>query len=317
VHNLAYQGVFAPSYFFDLGLPHGAFSLNGLEFHGQVSFMKSGLYYADHITTVSPTYAREIQTHEQGCGLDGLLRERASALSGILNAVDEAVWNPATDPAIASVYSADKPAGKARCKTALQQELGLAVRADTPLFGVVSRLTEQKGLHLVLASLDAILRRGGQLVVLGTGDAALEVAFQGRAAAYPMQMSVRIGYDEAFAHRIFAATDITLVPSRFEPCGLTQMYGLKYGSLPLVHRVGGLADTVVDCSLEDLAEGRANGFVFNHFEAHALERAICRAFALFARAAEWRQVRGAAMRQKLGWENAATQYMALFQRLCA
>lgn len=317
VHNLAYQGVFSPSYFFDLGLPHGAFSLNGLEFHGQVSFMKSGLYFADHITTVSPTYAREIQTHEQGCGLDGLLRERSTALSGILNAVDEAVWDPAHDPAIASPYSADKPAGKARCKAALQQELGLEQRADVPLFGVVSRLTEQKGLHLVLATLDVILSRGGQLVLLGAGDALLESAFQARAAACPQQVSVRIGYDEVFAHRIFAATDVTLVPSRFEPCGLTQMYGLKYGSLPLVHRVGGLADTVVDSSLEDLAEGCANGFVFNHFDTRALERALCRAFALYARPAEWRLVRSAAMRQKLGWETAAAQYMTLYQRLCA
>ncbi len=317
VHNLAYQGVFAPSYFFDLGLPHGAFSVNGLEFHGQISFMKAGLYFADHITTVSPTYAREIQTHEQGCGLDGLLRERAGALSGILNAVDEAVWDPALDPAIDCTYSATKPAGKARCKAALQQELGLAQRTDVPLFGVVSRLTEQKGLHLVLATLDAMLSRGGQLVLLGTGDALLEAAFRARAQAHPEQISVRIGYDETFAHRIFAATDVTLVPSRFEPCGLTQMYGLKYGSLPMVHRVGGLADTVVDCSLEDLAEGRANGFVFDEFCAPALERALCRAFALYARPAEWRRVRSAAMQQKLGWESAAQQYIALYQRLCS
>ena len=317
VHNLAYQGVFSPKCFFDLGLPPEAFSINGVEFHGQLSFMKAGLYYADHITTVSPTYAREIQTPAQGCGLDGLLRARATEVSGILNAVDDAVWNPARDAAIASPFDVQKPAGKSRCKTALQKELGLAVQAESPLFGVVSRLTEQKGLHLVLAVLDSLLARGGQLVVLGTGDAELEDAFRSCAAAHPHAVSVRIGYDEAYAHRVFSATDVTLVPSRFEPCGLTQMYGLKYGSLPLVHRVGGLADTVVDCSLEDLAHGSANGFVFNEFTSAALERAMLRAFALYARPGEWRSVRQRAMQQALGWDRAAEQYVALYRHLIA
>jgi starch synthase len=316
VHNLAYQGVFAPSNFYDLGLPHEAFTVNGVEFHGQVSFMKAGLYYADHITTVSPTYAREIQTPEQGCGLDGLLRARSGALSGVLNGVDETVWNPSLDPAIACHYDAGNPGGKASCKAALQKELGLDINPNAPLFGIVSRLTEQKGLHLVLSALDAILAQGGQLVLLGTGNAALEAAFRARASSNVRAVSVRIGYDEAYAHRIFSATDVTLVPSCFEPCGLTQMYGLKYGSLPLVHRVGGLADTVVDCSLEDLALGTANGFVFNEFTVAALERAIARAFALFKRRAEWNQVRTRAMNQALGWETAAAQYLALYQRLC-
>lgn len=315
VHNLAYQGVFAPIHFFDLGLPPYAFAVNGVEFHGQVSFMKAGLYFADHITTVSPTYAREIQTPEQGCGLDGLLRSRAGEISGILNGVDEAVWNPAADAAIDSPFDAKKPAGKARSKAALQQSLGLSVQPDAPLFGVVSRLTEQKGLHLVLKVLDELLAQGGQLVVLGTGEAELEAAFLARAAANPKAVSVRIGYDEAYAHRIFAGTDVTLVPSRFEPCGLTQMYGLKYGSLPLVHGVGGLADTVVDCALEHLADGTANGFVFNAFNEHALARAVARAMALYRRPTEWRAVRQRAMQQDLGWDKAATQYLALYQHL--
>ncbi|MEY4100526.1 MAG: hypothetical protein RL300_1697 [Pseudomonadota bacterium] len=317
VHNLAYQGVFAPIHFFDLGLPTHAFSVNGLEFHGQVSFMKAGLYFADHLTTVSPTYAREIQTPEQGCGLDGLLRVRAQDLSGILNAVDETVWNPAHDAALSHNFDAQKPAGKARCKAALQQELGLSVQADAPLFGVVSRLTEQKGLHLVLAVLDDLIARGGQLVVLGTGEAALEAAFRERAAAHPQAVSVRIGYDEAYAHRVFAATDVTLVPSRFEPCGLTQMYGLKYGSLPLVHRVGGLADTVVDCALENLADGTANGFVFSDFTSDALDSAVRRALALYERKSEWRRVRQRAMQQHLGWDKAAAQYVELYRQLLA
>lgn len=317
VHNLAYQGVFAPRYFFDMGLPLEAFSVNGVEYHGQFSFMKAGLYFADHITTVSPTYAREIQTSEQGCGLDGLLRSRSNDVSGILNAVDDAVWNPANDPAIAFAFDAKKPAGKARCKAALQQELGLTVQNDAPLFGMVSRLTEQKGLHLLLGVLDELVACGGQLVVLGTGNAALESAFRAKAAAHPQAVSVRIGYDEAYAHQIFSATDVTLVPSHFEPCGLTQMYGLKYGSLPLVHRVGGLADTVVDCSLEDMAAGSANGFVFTEFSTQALERAIRRAFALYARPAEWRAVRQRAMLQPLGWDTAAAQYVALYRHLIA
>lgn len=316
VHNLAYQGVFAPRHFFELGLPSTAFSVDGLEYHGQMSFMKAGLFFSDHITTVSPTYALEIQTPEQGCGLDGLLRARADELTGILNAVDEAVWNPAHDPAIAFHFDVNKPTGKQKCKTVLQQELGLTVQDDAPLFGIVSRITEQKGLHLVLSVLDELISRGGQLVMLGAGDPALEAAFKARAAAYPQSISVHIGYDENYAHRIFAATDVTLVPSRFEPCGLTQMYGLKYGSLPLVHRVGGLADTVVDCSLEDLADETANGFVFQHFDSHALARALARAFALYRRKSEWRAVRARAMSQSLGWNTAAEQYVALYHRLC-
>ena len=317
VHNLAYQGLFSAHHFGDLGLPEAAFAVDGLEFHGQISFMKAGLYFADRITTVSPTYAREIQTREQGCGLDGLLRVRAPALSGILNAVDDAVWNPATDALIPFAYDARKPAGKGRCKIALQQELGLTVRNDAPLFGVVSRLTEQKGLHLVLSGLDQLMARGGQLVLLGSGEGWMEDAFRARAAANPDNLAVRIGYDESFAHRIFAASDVTLVPSRFEPCGLTQMYGLKYGSLPLVRRVGGLADTVVDCTLEDLVEGHATGFVFDEFSERGFEQALRRAFALYARRTEWNAVRARGMRQDLGWQTAAARYLDLYRSALA
>lgn len=316
VHNLAYQGLFALRHFFELGLPTSALSVDGLEFHGQLSFMKAGLYYADHITTVSPTYAREIQTPELGCGLDGLLRTRSADLTGILNAVDESVWDPAHDSAIPAHFDADKPDGKARCKAALQRTLGLAVQAKAPMFGIVSRLTEQKGLHLVLGVLDELIARGGQLVVLGAGDATLQAAFLQRARAYPASIAVHIGYDEHYAHQIFAASDVTLVPSRFEPCGLTQMYGLKYGSLPLVHRVGGLADTVADCSLENLADGSGNGFVFDQFDVPTMSRAVARAFALYADVKQWRVVRERAMRQSRGWDNAAQSYLALYRRLC-
>jgi len=309
VHNLAYQGVFDGGCFAELGLPPEAFAVEGLEFYGQVSFMKAGLFYADRISTVSPTYAKEIQTPEQGCGLDGLLRARSGVLSGILNAVDESVWNPAHDPLIPFAFDALEPAGKARCKAALQREMGLAERADAPLFAIVSRLTEQKGLNLVLGGLEELLARGGQLVVLGSGEAGLEQAFQARAAAHPQALAVRIGYDENLAHRLFAGSDVTLVPSRFEPCGLTQMYGLKYGSLPLVHRVGGLADTVIDSTVGDIA----NGFVFDDFDQPAYDGAVSRVFALYAQRSRWLQMRTRAMAQDLGWKNAARQYLALYQ----
>ena len=317
VHNLAYQGLFAPWDFAELGLPAQAFQMNGLEYHGQVSFMKGGLVYADRITTVSPTYALEIQTPEQGCGLDGLLRQRSDVLGGILNAVDDQVWNPAGDDALVQGFHTPEGrhmAGKARCKAVLQHQLGLAERTDAPLFILVSRLTEQKGLHLVLNGLDALLEQGGQLALLGSGEAWLEDAFRARAAAAPQSVSVTIGYNENLAHQLFGAGDVTLVPSLFEPCGLTQMYGLKYGSLPLVRRVGGLADTVVDSSLEDMASGDATGFVFDRFDAPDYERALRRAFALYHRAPDWRRVRGNAMRRPADWAHAAAQYIAVYRQ---
>ncbi|MEO8250404.1 MAG: glycogen synthase GlgA [Burkholderiales bacterium] len=312
VHNLAYQGVFPADTFADLGLPPSALSMDGIEFHGQISFMKAGLFYADRITTVSPTYAREIQTEAQGCGLHGLLASRGGSLSGILNAVDPAVWNPAADRSLAHPFDARRTAGKARCKAALQKELGLFLLPDAPLFSVVSRLTEQKGLHLVLGGIDELLARGGQLVVLGSGDAALENALAKRAAERPDAVAVRLGYDEALSHRIFGASDVTLVPSRFEPCGLTQMYGLKYGSLPLVHRVGGLADTVVDSSLENIAGDSASGFVFDEFTDAGFQRALRRAFALYARRADWTAVRRRGMGQRFDRAGAAQQYLAVY-----
>jgi len=315
VHNLAYQGVFAAQCFAELGLPQSTFSMEGLEYYGQVSFMKAGLVFADRITTVSPTYAREIQTPEQGCGLDGLLRERRDVLSGILNAVDETVWNPATDKLIPFTYDVTNSAGKSRCKAALQVEMGLTEDARAPLFGVVSRLTEQKGLHLVTAAVGELIALGGQLVVLGSGDSGLESALRMHAELHPQSVAVRLGYDEALAHRIFAATDITLVPSRFEPCGLTQMYGLKYGSLPLVHRVGGLADTVVDCTVGNLTNGSANGFVFDDFSDREFVSALRRAAALYARQDDWAAVTKRARGQSFGWDAGAAEYMAVYRQI--
>ena len=315
VHNLAYQGNFPRQQFGELDLPADFFDVNGLEFHGQCSFLKAGLFYADRLTTVSPTYAREIQGSEQGCGLDGLLHTRVRELSGILNGVDDAVWNPATDALIAAPYDASAMAGKRACKTALQQEAGLAIEHDAPLFCVVSRMTEQKGLHLVLASLPEIVQRGGQIMLLGSGDSALEAAFRAAAAAHPESVAVTIGYDEQLSHRVIAGSDVILVPSRFEPCGLTQLYGLKYGTVPLVRKVGGLADTVVDCSLENMADALATGIVFDTFDAAGISAALRRAFALYQRQADWKQVQQRGMQQHFGWDAAAAQFMALYEQI--
>ncbi len=315
VHNLAYQGLFPAEQFASLGLPASAFAVQGVEFYGQLSFIKAGLHYADALTTVSPSYAQEIQTPEQGCGLDGLLRERADALHGILNGVDAAVWNPASDAALVERYSVDALAGKAACKRALQLESGLSASAGVPLFAVVSRLTEQKGLPLLLANVDWLVAQGAQLLVLGSGEPSLEAGFAQAQARHPDQVALRQGFDEALAHRIFAGVDAVLVPSRFEPCGLTQLYGLAYGALPVVRRVGGLADTVVDATLEDLHEGLATGFVFDDFSAEGLQRALRRALLLWTRPADWQAMQQTAMRQRFGWDGAARAYRALYAGL--
>ncbi|AXH33533.1 glycogen synthase GlgA [Francisella opportunistica] len=316
IHNLAYQGLFPLSVFSELDLPAHFLSINGLEFYGQVSFMKAGLYFADKITTVSPTYAKEIQGQEQGCGLDGLLSKRKHDLYGVLNGVDPKVWNPKIDPFIEANYTITTVAAqKLECKTALQKMVGLKVQNEAPLFGVVSRLTEQKGLNLVITGLSEILNRGGQIVLLGSGDRVLEEAFELAAKNYPESVAVQIGYDEEQAHRIVAGSDVILVPSRFEPCGLTQLYGLTYGTLPLVHKVGGLADTVVDSSLENLADKTATGFVFDKFDVDSFIFAVRRAFALYDRKAYWRKVRKTAMQQKVSWEPTAKKIFDIYKQL--
>jgi starch synthase len=312
VHNLAFQGLFPIGDFALLELSQRALWPHGIEFHRQVSFMKAGLLFADRITTVSPTYAREIATPEFGCGLDGVLRDRHHDLRGILNGVDRELWNPAADRWIAARYDATSLAGKAYCKAALQREFGLEPRADAPLFGVVSRLTHQKGLDLLLGALPALLARGGQLAVQGTGDDALEQAFRGAAQQHPQQVALNVGYDEPRAHRLVAGADVIVVPSRFEPCGLTQMYGLRYGTLPLVRRVGGLADTVVDADERALAADRATGFVFEHAQAGALEAALVRAMTLFRDPPRWQAVMRRAMAQEFTWTGAAREYLALY-----
>jgi starch synthase len=315
VHNLAYQGLFPSHEFSQLGLPLNFMQSHGVEYHGQLSFMKAGLKYASRITTVSPTYAREITTHEFGCGLDGVIRSRGGDVSGILNGVDGQVWNPAIDSGLTARYSPDDLAGKPRNKAALRKEMGLEAKMSAPLFGVVSRLTAQKGLDLVLGALPALLRHGAQLVVQGSGDPVLEAAFSAAAHANPGQVALRVGYDEALAHRVIAGSDVILVPSRFEPCGLTQLYGLRYGSLPLVRRVGGLADTVVDADEVAVREGRATGFAFDAATPAALEAALERAMQAYAQPERWRRLIGTAMAQDFSWDGAAASYVSLYRRL--
>ena len=313
VHNLAYQGLFDAGDYHLLGLPARCMVPGGIEFHGQFSFMKAGLSYADRVTTVSPGYAAEIATEEFGCGLDGVVRARGKDVSGILNGVDSEVWNPQTDAAIAARYSRQSLAGKARCKAALQQSLGLTVGARTPLFAVVSRLTSQKGLDLVLATLPALLSQGAQLAVLGTGDAALENAFAAAGVRHPGQVAVRMAYDEAFAHQMVAGADVMLVPSRFEPCGLTQLYALRYGTVPLVRRVGGLADTVLDAGNAAGVGAEATGFVFGPATAEALADAITRAVGRFQVPAQWQALVRQGMAQDFSWSSAAEKYLALYR----
>jgi len=315
VHNLAYQGLFPHGDFGLLGLPARFMASSGLEYHQQISFMKAGLKFARKVTTVSPTYAREIGTHEFGFGLDGVIRGRGADVGGVLNGVDGEIWNPATDPGLAERYSATQLAGKARCKQALQTELGLTPRPDATLFGVVSRLTSQKGLDLVLGALPGLLRAGGQLAMQGEGEPALEAAFLAAVAAHPGEVAVRIGYDEGFAHRVIAGADAILVPSRFEPCGLTQLYSLRYGTLPVVRRVGGLADTVVDATEEAIQADRATGFSFDAATPAALEGAIQRAISARSQPELWTRLMLRAMAQDFSWNGSAQKYMALYRQL--
>ena len=315
IHNLSYQGLFPEDTFDSLGLPSKQFAMDGLEFFGHVSYMKAALMYADRITTVSPTYASEIRHAPEGCGLDGVLRARADVVSGVLNGVDYKVWNPAHDRWLPKAYDADHLEGKAIAKKKLQLNFGLEARANALVLGVVSRLTEQKGLHLLPDVISELVERGGQLALLGQGDAGLEQAFAHAAVQYPGQIGVRIGYDEATAHKVIAGADVLAVPSAFEPCGLTQLYGLCYGTLPLVRRVGGLADTVLDCTMENLDEGVATGFVFEGLSAQELLAALRRAFVLFSRPSQWKAVQRRGMGLRFDWQTAAQHYQSIYQSL--
>jgi starch synthase len=313
VHNLAYQGLYDERDFCLMGLPARLLAPTGLEFHGKFSFMKAGLTYANRVTTVSPTYAGEMATPEFGCGLDGLVKARGADVSGILNGVDGTIWNPSTDKEIPTKYTASNLTGKLACKAALQKSLGLNIDPKAPLFGVVSRLTSQKGLDLVLAALPDLLADGAQLAVQGSGDTDLEAAFVTATASHSGRVAVRLGYDEAFAHHMMAGCDVMLVPSRFEPCGLTQLYALRYGTVPLVRSVGGLVDTVVDATADALQQDKATGFMFGPATPAALATAMGQAIKTFANAKLWHQIVQRGMAQSFSWDDAAKDYLALYQ----
>ncbi len=311
VHNLAFQGLFEHIVMPRLDLPESAWQINGVEYHGKLSFLKAGLQFADAITTVSPSYAREIQTDEEGMGLAGLLRLHSDKLTGVLNGIDTTTWDPAADPHLPFHYSARNLDGKAANKADLQRQLGLAVRQDIPLLAVVSRLTEQKGLDLLLELGAKLMQLPAQLAILGTGSAALEQGFSALAQAFPGQCAVKIGFDEALAHRIEAGADVFLMPSRFEPCGLNQMYSLRYGTPPVVRATGGLADTVVDAADKKLG----NGFVFGPATAAALLEALQRATQAWQQPKTWRRLQKQGMTQDWSWDNAARRYVELYRSL--
>lgn len=317
VHNLAFQGLFAADLMGGLRLPPGLFHHRGVEFHGQIGFLKSGLIYADRITTVSPTYAREICTPEYGHRLDGLLRWRGQDVTGILNGIDTAVWDPEHDPALSSPYGKNSLEAKAACKSALQSRMGLENVGDRLLVGVISRLTHQKGMDLLLPLLPRLVGMGGQLVLLGAGEAELERAFMDAAGEHPGNVAVRIGFDEHLAHQIQGGADAVLMPSRFEPCGLTQLCALRYGTVPIVSRVGGLADSVIDANAAALADGVATGFQFSPATGEALADALERAFAIYLQPEAWRTIQHRAMGHEVGWQAAAREYKSLYESLLA
>lgn len=306
VHNLRFQGRFSPETVSTVGLPAAAYAVEGAEAYGTFSFLKAGLFYADRITTVSPTYAQEIQSQTGGEGLHGLLRARSERLHGLLNGIDEVAWNPRTDPALAAKFGLETLGARSGNKRALQRRFGLEEDARVPLLGVVSRLSDQKGIDLLLEALPDLLGAPLQVVVLGSGAADLESALRALAKEHPGRVGVNLGYDEALSHRVFAGSDLFVVPSRFEPCGLTQMYAMRYGALPVVRRTGGLADTVTDVS------GGGCGFTFEDIDAEALGHALRRAIETYGDRARWTELQTQAMQRNFGWATAAQGYRDVY-----
>jgi starch synthase len=309
VHNLAYQGQFPREMLAELGLPPDAFAVYGVEYYGRIGFLKAGLQFADRITTVSPTYAKEIQSDEAGMGLSGLLRDRGNALSGILNGIDISVWNPATDRDIRAPFGVDDLAARAGNKAALQERFGLEQNPDAFLLGVISRISWQKGLDLLLDCLPAIAGEGIQLALLGSGDADLQASFQQAAQTNSGRIGVVIGYDERLAHLIQAGSDALVVPSRFEPCGLTQLCALRYGAVPVVAGVGGLDDTVID------GGDAPTGFKFHPVTADNLAATIRRAHAVFADKSTWRKLQANGMTTDVSWRGRAARYAELYREI--
>lgn len=314
IHNMAFQGHYGPEIFSGLALPPEAWSMHGVEYHGGVGFLKAGLEAASAITTVSPTYAREIRSAEFGMGLEGLIRSRGARVHGIVNGIDTGEWNPESDPALVQRFGLRTMARRVANRGALEAEFGLDSH-DGPLFVVITRLTWQKGIDVLLEVIDHLVGLDGRLALLGSGDAAMEGAFHAAAERHPGKVAVRIGYDEALSHRMQAGGDAILVPSRFEPCGLTQLYGLAYGCVPVVSRTGGLADTVIDANLAALAAGAATGVQFNAVSYPALADAISRTIALWHQPETWRGLQRAGMKSDFSWGRSGKAYADLYASL--
>jgi starch synthase len=312
VHNLGYQGLFDYVDWHLLNLEERFFTPPYLEFHGRINFLKGGLVFADKITTVSPTYAQEIKTAEQGFGLDGVFRKRAKDLVGILNGADYEVWDPETDPLIYQTYGSENLSGKRFCKSDLQKVFRLHIDPDIPLIGMVSRLTSQKGFDLLEEAMDDLLSRGTQFVLLGTGDRRYEQIFSKMPERYPGRTAVQIDFDESLAHKIIAGSDLLLMPSRYEPSGLTQLYSLRYGTIPIVRATGGLRDTISEF---DPKTGKGNGFLFVPYEVPALLHALDRALNLLRQKKEWSTMMKNAMAADFSWALSARLYADLYQGL--
>ena len=317
IHNLAYQGLFDAAECAKIGIGAELFHPAGLEFYGRLNLMKGGILLSDAVSTVSRRYAEEMQTAEYGCGLEGVLRGARQRLHGIMNGIDTTVWDPATDPHIAAPFTADKPEGKRACKAALQDAAGLPVSPATPLIGIISRLDEQKGFDLIAKNLPKLMKEDLQVVLLGTGAPEYHELFRKAAAKYPRKLSAQLRFDNALAHQIEAGSDIFLMPSRYEPCGLNQLYSLRYGTIPVVRETGGLADSITDVNEQTLAAGTATGFVFTPYEPAALLAAIHRALAAHRQPDTWAKIMHNAMTRDFSWAASAGKYDKLFRALTA
>ena len=312
IHNIAYQGLFSPEILPDIGLPSSVFTVHGLEFYGNVNYLKGGIVWADEVNTVSPTYAREIQTDEYSFGLHGILATRREHLSGILNGIDSSYWDPSADGALPHMYSASSLAGKLQDKESLLQETGLAAEPERPLFVMVSRLVAQKGVDLILGAFDQMMSLPINLMILGTGDTDIETALVAKAAAYPGRFVLNRKFDEGLAHRMYAGSDFFLMPSRFEPCGLSQMIALRYGSVPIVRRTGGLKDTVQDVHPKT---GTGNGISFDAATPSEFLDAVRRAVRLYTDHDAFRRIQAIGMACDFSWQASAREYLALYHSM--
>lgn len=312
IHNFGYQGLFFKDEFLKTGLPLELFSINGLEFYDKVNLLKGGLLFSDIITTVSPTYAKEIQMSEFGCGLDGILSQRRDSLYGVINGIDYDEWNPSKDKELEFHFSAAKIDGKYKCKTALQREGGLKENPETPLIGVISRLADQKGLDLISQIIDPLLNMEVQLILLGTGEAKYHILFEKMKRKYSKKASIHLKFDAVLAKKIYAGSDMFLMPSRYEPCGLGQLISLRYGTIPIVRKTGGLADTIIEYNPKI---GRSNGFVFEKYNTNGFFNAIKRALVIYRDKSAWRKLVTRAMKSDFSWESSAKKYIGLYKKI--